>query len=182
MLMDAYMKVINSWDMLTAHRLVEEAARAAGYSVKAYHGTAATDFNVFERSKVGNFGPGIYVSPDRVSAEDYASRYGGTRVVEVWVRYVNPIVGKDATEAAAKLFTMFPADSDAQTIQLARAAGYDAVVAEGTLKTMWGDSLPQVMLFDPSQIKITAPITYDDAGNTIPLSARFQKDCDDMRY
>lgn len=36
--------------------------------------------------------------------------------------------------------------------------------------------------FKPSQIKSADPITYDDDGNVIPLSRRFQMDNPDIRY
>ena len=39
-----------------------------------------------------------------------------------------------------------------------------------------------VIVFDPNQIKSADPITYDDAGNIIPLSERFQSGSDDIRY
>ena len=36
--------------------------------------------------------------------------------------------------------------------------------------------------FDPTQIKSADPVTYDDSGNVIPLSQRFQQSSADIRY
>ena len=36
--------------------------------------------------------------------------------------------------------------------------------------------------FDSNQIKSADPITYDDNGNVIPLSERFNSDNNDIRY
>ena len=36
--------------------------------------------------------------------------------------------------------------------------------------------------FNPKQVKLTDPATYDDAGNLIPLSKRFNPNNEDMRY
>jgi hypothetical protein len=40
----------------------------------------------------------------------------------------------------------------------------------------------QYVAFKPSQIKSADPVTYDDAGNVIPLSERFNPEKDDIRY
>ena len=38
------------------------------------------------------------------------------------------------------------------------------------------------IVFDPAQAKSADPVTYDDNGNVIPLSERFNTDDDDIRY
>jgi len=54
--------------------------------------------------------------------------------------------------------------------------GYGAVLIaeDGGTKTM--------QVFDPARIKLADPATYDDQGNLIPLSARFNPREDDIRY
>lgn len=44
----AYMAAVESGDVAEQQRLVDEAAKAAGYNVKAFHGTPAGEFNEFE--------------------------------------------------------------------------------------------------------------------------------------
>lgn len=53
-------------------------------------------------------------------------------------------------------------------------AGYD-----GILQSPSGD---EAVVFDPSQIKLSDPVTYDDSGNIIPLSKRFDNNHSDIRY
>ncbi|MBQ6267349.1 MAG: hypothetical protein IJK64_06210 [Clostridia bacterium] len=38
------------------------------------------------------------------------------------------------------------------------------------------------VMFDPAQVKSTEPVTYDDDGNVIPLSERFDQSKEDFRY
>ena len=38
------------------------------------------------------------------------------------------------------------------------------------------------MVFSPEQIKSADPVTYDDNGNVIPLSERFNSEKTDIRY
>ena len=52
--------------------------------------------------------------------------------------------------------------------------GYD-----GTIQSEYGD---EAVAFDSSQIKMAKPITYDDDGNVIPLSKRFDDSKKDIRY
>ena len=40
----------------------------------------------------------------------------------------------------------------------------------------------QYVAFKPSQIKSADPVTYDDAGNVIPLSERFNEEKEDIRF
>jgi len=177
-----YLSAVKAGDIKAAQRMVDEAAKAAGYTVgPVFHGTAG-DFNEFKPSRIGNFGPGIYLAFDSDSAASYAKRIGGNRVIQGYVKANNPIVGKDATDAANKLFSQFPGSTDNESVSKAKAAGYDSVIATGTLKTKFGDSPAQMSVFDATQIKSAEPITRDDQGNVIPLSKRFQAESPDIRY
>ena len=49
--------------------------------------------------------------------------------------------------------------------------GYDGIITDD-----------EMVVFDPEQIKSAAPVTYDDAGNVIPLSERFNNQNNDIRY
>lgn len=53
-------------------------------------------------------------------------------------------------------------------------AGYD-----GILQSPVGD---EAVVFDSAQIKLTDPVTYDDDGNIIPISKRFDRSKPDIRY
>ena len=57
--------------------------------------------------------------------------------------------------------------------------GYDGVIGKYT-----GEFFihPQVVAYYPSQIKSAEPFTFDDDGNLIPLSERFNDENNDIRY
>ena len=107
-------------------KMVDEAAKAAGYDVKGWHGTNA-EFDVFKPSKYGANGPGIYFSSDQNAANF------GRRQISAWIK--SP-----------------------------RIAGYE-IIADSS-----------------NQVKSAEPVTYDDAGNVIPLSQRFQTTSPDIRF
>jgi hypothetical protein len=72
--------------------------------------------------------------------------------------------------------------SDARSNQDARdlliRKGVDGIVYKNEAEGR-GDSY---IVFKPSQIKSADAVTYDDAGNVIPLSERFNEQSDDIRY
>ena len=54
--------------------------------------------------------------------------------------------------------------------------GYDGVINEED-GVIW-----EYIAFSPNQIKSADPVTYDDNGNVIPLSERFNPEKEDIRY
>ena len=52
--------------------------------------------------------------------------------------------------------------------------GYDGIVAKYDRKVL--------VAYNPEQIKSADPVTYDDNGNVIPLSERFNPEQKDIRY
>ena len=52
--------------------------------------------------------------------------------------------------------------------------GYDGIVAEYNRRAL--------VAFNPEQIKSADPVTYDDNGDVIPLSERFNSEHSDIRY
>lgn len=92
--MDAeYMAAVEAGDMVTAQRMVDEAARAAGYNVgPVYHG-APQKFVVFDSSRIGQSngrgeGPGFYFTDSKSVAEGYARNDG---LFTVMLRMKNPL-------------------------------------------------------------------------------------------
>jgi hypothetical protein len=84
---------------------------------------------------------------------------------------------------------------DAWKEELARMAGEARAVITSRLKSEGFDgfrlkndagsmkrSVDMTAVFSPSQIKSADPVTYDDAGNVIPLSQRFKATSEDIRY
>ena len=63
--------------------------------------------------------------------------------------------------------------------------GYDGII-DDTFHERFPDFVPegalQVVAFEPNQIKLADPVTYDDKGNVIPLSERFNPENNDIRF
>lgn len=57
-----------------------------------------------------------------------------------------------------------------------KKSGYDGVIVER------GGDYSEYVAFEPNQIKSAEPVTYDDAGNVIPLSERFNESNQDIRF
>jgi len=68
----------------------------------------------------------------------------------------------------------------------AKENGYTSVLFKTVLDPSSNGSVneyaDEYVFFDSEQIKSADPITYDDKGNVIPLSERFNMDNDDIRY
>lgn len=58
--------------------------------------------------------------------------------------------------------------------------GYTSVIMQNIYD--YGDKADNYVFFNPNQIKSADPVTYDDQGNVIPLSQRFNSQNNDIRY
>ena len=172
----AYMRAAEKGDTKGAQLLVDQAAKAAGYTTKGFHGTSEK-FTEFDTSMVDRntsaLVPGaIYFSNNR----SYAAEYGD-KTVSVALRIDNPAI-LDFSKNKAKWEPLLDQleRMDGGEIEYLRSQGYDGLITKG------GGGPTEIAVFDPNQIKSADPITYDDAGNIIPLSERFQPSSDDIRY
>ena len=190
-----YLSAVQAGDTAKAQELVDQAAKAAGYTVgPVYHGTSA-EFTEFKRGDLGiHFG-----------TKEQASGRGGTREIRAFLK-AKPIridddpgfwmgrkivnllsdQGVNKTELT-KLFNKAASEGgssgepNSSADILARGLielGIDSIQYPNKFEGV-GDS---VVVLDPSQIKSADPITRDDAGNVIPLSQRFQQSSADIRY
>lgn len=123
-----------------------------------YHGTDA-DFTAFDQSKsgVGMFGDGFYFTDSKEDSSGY-----GENVMPVYLRITNPYT---ATQKEAGYLNTAKLQKD----------GYDGIIIKGI-------DVTNMVVFDPNQIKSADPVTYDDDGNVIPLSERFNEEKSDIRY
>lgn len=64
-------------------------------------------------------------------------------------------------------------------VAAAREAGYDGAIKAGTGENAME---PEYQIFDSNQAKLADPVTYDDAGDPIPLERRFDPSNPDIRY
>lgn len=78
----AYLDAVNRGETETAQKMVDEAAKNAGYTIKAYHGTPNTEFTVFDKGRLGKgndqYGAGFYFATDKEAATHYGKRVIGT--------------------------------------------------------------------------------------------------------
>lgn len=234
-----YLSAIERGDMETAQRLVDEAAKKAGYTIHAYHGSPKS-FNEFSLKYLGTNGTaegyGLYFTSDRNIAERYTGREGETgRVYDSYLSIKKPLSGEKLTVTKAQLRKFLlklnssigesgePVDvlsnygdivyeginavvneavsseydyndNDVDLIHsvmntsgdkltcmrvLRETLGYDGIVVDNA---SWGDGQTIYLAFHPDQIKLADPVTYDDNGNVIPLSERFNEKETDIRY
>lgn len=209
-----YMAAVESGDMDTAQRMVDEAAKKAGYTVKAYHGTT-DDFTKFSRGEQGRnhdgyleFGGGFYFTPNENEAREWVRRgrsgLSGKAEPKVMPVYLSPrnIINADEPipRGAEALQRMGMSKADANFIAgrtyrfinyLAEDKGFSNTEIQDELKSLGYDAIDatyrnaasgQYVVFDPDQIKSADPVTYDDQGNVIPLSERFNPENQDIRY
>ena len=176
-------------------RLVDEAARAAGYGVKAYHGGAnVTEFNVFP----------MFLSPYENVARSYAENRaaGGmkAKLHSVFIKAENPADGDQVINAAKiqGVEGMIGEDSppheflspgmvgkeEAERVALQlQEDGFDSAHTDGDFSMDFDFvEYDSWTIFNPSQIKSADPVTYDDKGNVIPLSRRFNATSPDIRF
>lgn len=126
---DAYMAAVERGDMETAQKMVDEAAKAVGYPVKAYHGTPTGGFTAFDRSYIGlNTGVGrgrFSFTSDKGTANAYAKANKGSNASTL-VAELNKLFKK---HASAEMSELFIGDSDVEVVEF----DPDIVIAEGAL-------------------------------------------------
>ena len=207
-----YLDAVARGDMATAERMVREAAAIAmpdtmvldedGLPKVVYHQTNATvyinretgqnwdeldwrermqwderddwdeyweeqDFNTFSRvnARTTNEFDGFFFAPEYDEYHEY-----GDRTIRAFLDIRKPASREDYNIDASKN----NAGRD-ERIRL-QSEGYDGVIREED-GTIW-----EYIAFEPNQIKSADVVTYDDAGNIIPLSERFNPEKEDIRY
>ena len=137
------------------------------------------EFNVFDKEKIGSntdsgaFGTGFYFAK-----RDYILY--GNKTMEVFVNMKKPLRldNSNAYEVKSKFFKDGVSNQDAAQAmtEWSVSQGYDGVI--------W-DAAPydyEAVAYEPNQIKSAETVTYDDNGNVIPLSERFNDDKSDIRF
>lgn len=165
----SYLKAAEAGDMETAQRMVDQAAKAAGYDVgPVWHSTNAGDFNTFKTSSGAFF-----------TDLKEASGMFGDKSRSFYLKIQKP------TEQGSS-----SSDVIASDILRLKKAGYDSVTGFISLpeerlryfREKYGKIPDEYVVFDPQQIKSADPIVRDSNGNIIPISKRFQAESPDIRY
>lgn len=170
-----YLEAVANGDMEKAQRMVDEAAKAAGYNEKLYRGDkeAYAEFKPSEsgtESERANHPFGIYLT----NSKKYASAYGIPRLF--WVKtknFVGPYQYRQLAEKEGRQYA-----SVLLATQGFDGVGFRPLMGEKMKRIGWSEFVS----FESSKIKSADPVTYDDAGNVIPLSQRFQPSSPDIRF
>lgn len=157
-------------------QMVDEAAKAAGYTIgPVYHGTQSVKrFYKFAGTWNYRF-PAEKGTTYFTNNKDVAAGYG-VRVVDAYLRMINPL----EVDAKGQHWTI----TSPSALVKAKRDGNDGVIIRNVRDVPAGvpDQVADVYVtFNPSQIKSADPVTYDDNGNVIPLSQRFDSRSEDIR-
>ena len=188
-----YAEFISKGNLYAAQRMVDEAAKAAGYTRTVYHGTASK-FTVFGFGRAG-----IFTTDNHDMAKTY-----GDNVISLYGKEGAKVLTIDAQESphyairvskAVLDFSEYPLMrgkelySTNDISRIAFAEGYDVVVIKNVYDNFSAVSDNKenglgtdVVYKDSNQVKSSETITYDDEGNIIPISQRFDNKKNDIRY
>ena len=192
--------------------MVKQKAYDSGLRYVGLHGTPYFGFTTFKKNQVKKIGKdyysGAYFFTDKYRvAESYSGEKGTTEIssgaksgnymtaldikkpltVDCDYRFWNDIEFEGRKTTTDKI------------VEYAKEQGYDGVIFNNVidsagltetrraeienskeLQKKWASKVFAV--FDSSQIKSLDPVTYDDNGNVIPLSERFNESESDIRY
>jgi len=227
-----YMKAVESGDVETQQKLVDEAARNAGYSDDVYHGTFKFQGYEFkpekrgESTKAKSAKMAYFFTSNPKIAESYFDlslnlNEKGTEMLkkadlyrsagdENSARKIERIVFDDELKFDPIYWSMqktgqildlkintenlkripsnvYDEKSFSEQLKIAKDENYDGVIFENTLDPgadtkEYAIKSDVYALFDAAKIKSSDPVTYDDAGNVIPLSQRFNPKTSDIRF
>lgn len=205
-----YMSAVKNGDTETAQRLVDEAAEKQfanskirdknGKLRKVYHGTNEkfSEFNNEKISKRNVWGKAFYSSTSKSVAGDY-----GSNVLTGYLNIENPYINYKSDLGTAKeikdkyfsdmwvstyylgidyiqnkldnspldLLQFIAEHNNKEVKDILADFGYDGVIDDS-----------EIVFFNSKQFKSADAVTYDDNGNVIPLSERFNEDENDIRY
>lgn len=132
-------------------------------------------------------------------AQDRAMAYGeGANPVtyKIYAKFKNTASESDVKQAAMDLGLEVENDMAytaldpqisgskyvSRVISELKKRGYDSANIDDFSPESAQNVIKSFVAFDPSQLKRSDPVTYDDNGNVIPLSKRFQQTSEDIRY
>ena len=194
-----YLNAVNSGDMAKAQAMVDARAREQGYTIKAYHGTNNSEetktwnnerkewdtkyapITVFKRRVDGHRNKGHFFASDIDNAGGY-----GSKLYNVYLKIQDPLVIDCNGSLYSEIYYNGQTKDTYEWAEWAERTGYDGVifldirdgVDYGALQT----PLDEYVAFRANQIKSADPVTYDDNGNVIPLSQRFNEQNNSLLY
>lgn len=193
-----YMDAVKRGDTEAAQRMVDEAAKRAGYGGALFHGGAQSHalaglhehgkatYAANSEAEASKYGPvhkivarGRVLSGEAAMTPDFAGAFSrsakGIGLNIVGADLIRSIERKTINDAIQELSRSFPNRRDDANLVLL-SMGYSG---ESYLESSGATSFA---FFDQGRLKSADPITYDDSGNVIPLSKRFNETSPDIRF
>ena len=200
-----YLKAVEDGDMETAQKMVDKVAKEAGYSVKAYHGTPNGDFTIFRNwqyfTKSKEYAD-VYQNQG-ASSNGYKLTANNPKTYSVYLKqdkifdtrnekekriFENEFYrqwGNGAPLSEKGLPDWTDGDDFVEFFE-ENDYDYDAILLDEGATGGFGDEVKSrgisIVVKNSNQIKSADPVTYDDDGNVIPLSERFDEAEDDIRF
>ena len=188
-----YLSAVKQGNTKAAQQMVDEAAKAAGYTTKVFHGSISQFNKPNTPLFLGDEGTAMSYAQDRAMA------YGeGANPVtyKIYAKFKNTASESDVKQAAMDLGLEVENDMAytaldpqisgskyvSRVISELKKRGYDSANIDDFSPESAQNVIKSFVAFDPSQLKRSDPVTYDDNGNVIPLSKRFQQTSEDIRY
>jgi len=178
-----YLSAVHSGNKSEIKRLFNKVAESSmrdsrirddtGKLIPLYHGTGK-NFTEFKRGNlIGWLGKGIYFAGNRSYAKE-----NGRKVISVYLDSKKPFIvnGNNHYDVLKEVREKFPEADEYNLSEVLQENGFDSILYKD-----WDKGLI-VSVFNPEQIKSADSITYDDNGNVIPLSKRFDPNNNDIRY
>ena len=181
-----YMEAVARGDMAAARKMVDAAAKAAGYNVgPVFHGTSRS-FNEFDKEKRGASGTAaaskaFWFTEDEATAGNFSKLRtgagGGSRIINAYLK--GDFAESDFSDVP-DWNTSISHNKRRDAVQRAIRNGKDGV--HFIQMADFGPAADAYAVFNPEQIKSADPVTYDNAGNVVLLSQRFNPESKDIRY
>ena len=205
---EKYREYISKHDYASAKRMVVVSAKANGYTIEAYHGSRNT-FNVFDENKKG-INTKTQTSKDWFFASDIKTAnsyypYGIMKELEKRYPY-NKMFNAETLKEKGKLYHLFlkmknplvvdvkdydyashRTDKSAwmEFVEEANKNGNDGIILYNAMDNQLNTSARESIVYmfrNSSQAKSADVIVYDDNGDIIPLSQRFNDKVEDIRF
>ncbi|MBR6781923.1 MAG: hypothetical protein IKM33_01835 [Clostridia bacterium] len=189
----AYLSAVERGDMETAQRMVDEAAKKAGYVNLFYHGAKkGGGFTVFRDWS--------YFTENKAYAERYTDREKPSSLYRTYVKLEKAFDTRKAKDR--RIFVQIRDEYGLGEIQDTglpdwtdgydisdyideNDLDYDGIILDEGGDLVNGEPVSRGLSYvvrKSAQIKSADPVTYDDGGDVIPLSERFKEDNSDIRY
>jgi hypothetical protein len=161
----AYLQAVEAGDMDTAQRMVDEAAEKAGYSAESVTHITPAQFESFDISlfKTGDV-QGFYFAGSE-GGSNWGLYTNGNRTIKAYLKMSNP----------ARMAVEDMKGTPEENRKSLEASGFDGVIDDSYKGN-------QYIVFNPNQIKSADPVTYDNNGNVIPLSQRFNPEENNINF